>query len=344
MATGRRLPSGSFRVRVFSHTDSSGKKIYKSFTAPTKKQAEMMAAQYQNDPSVKKAMDLTVSDAIDRYITAKTGVLSPSSIRGYRQMQGKYYEPIAGTDIYRITTEDLQKYVSSISGSVSAKTVSNVYGLLSSALTMFRPDATFRVTLPKRVKPKKKSPSNEQVQDLFRAAEEDIKICIALAAFGSLRRGEICALKYGDISGDIIHVHADMIENEHNKFEYKEIPKTSDSVRFVRLPAAVVSLIGTGKPDEFIVLRTPNAVTHAFTRLRDRLDLDICFHDLRHYFASIGVVLGVPDTYMSDFGGWRQGSGVMKEVYQNVIAGERDRYQQKMVDHFESMTRNMTRN
>lgn len=337
MATAKKLPSGSWRCQVFSHRDKNGKRVYKSFTAPTKKQAELLAAQYMNDVNTKKTGTITVEDAINRYITSKTGVLSPSTIRGYRQMQGKYYDSLAPMDIFRITTEDLQLFVSGITGTVSAKTVSNAYGLLSSAITMFRPDAVFRVSLPKKIRKKNHAPSSSDIQALFLAAEGDIQVCIALAAFGSMRRGEICALKYSDISGNTISVHADMVENEHNKFEYKEIPKTSDSVRTVILPEAVIGLINALEchDDGFIIHRTPNAVTHAFTRLRNRQGLTICLHDLRHYYASIGAVLGVPDTYLSQFGGWRPGSSVMKEVYQGTMKDMSEQYAADMVSHFE---------
>ena len=37
------LPSGSYRVQVYSHTDADGKKHYKSFTAPSKKLAQAAA-------------------------------------------------------------------------------------------------------------------------------------------------------------------------------------------------------------------------------------------------------------------------------------------------------------
>lgn len=339
MATAKQLPSGSYRVRVFTHSTPDGKKHYKSFTAPTKKEAERLAINYEPP---QKNHDLTVGEALDRYVASKKGVLSASTVRGYVQMKDKYYASLRDKPIYSINTEILQIYVSSITGTMSAKSVSNVYGLLSATLAMFRPDAVFRVSLPKKVKPKKLSPSSEQVQALFKGADRELQVCIALAAYGSLRRGEICGLKYKDIKNGVITVHADMVENEHNKFEYKEIPKTSDSVRTVRVPAEILELIGKGKPDEFIVKRTPNAVTHAFTRLRNRAGLDICLHDLRHYFASIGAVLSIPDNYLSDFGGWRRGSGVMKEIYQNIIPEERDKYQNIMVEHFSEMTRGMT--
>ena len=338
MATARKLPSGSWRCRVYTGKDAAGKNMYKSFTARTKREAELKATQYLNSPELQKHKNtVTVSDALERYITAKAGVLSPSSIRGYRQMQRRYYGSIGNADVYRLTTEDLQRFVSSIAGTVSAKTVSNVYGLLSSAVGMFRPDASFRVSLPKKVRQKRSSPTNRDIISLFGSADGDLKVCIALAAFGSLRRGEICALQYGDLDGCVLYVHADMVKNSENKFVYKEIPKTSDSVRRVVLPEMVVQLLGSGAPDEFIIKKTPNAVTSAFMKLRNRLGLGIRFHDLRHYYASIGAVLGVPDTYMSDFGGWRRGSGVLKEVYQDVMEDAGMEYRQKMNDHFSSL-------
>ena len=49
MAKAKKLPSGNWRIRVYSHTDDTGKKHYESFTAPTKQQAEMMGAKFAHD-------------------------------------------------------------------------------------------------------------------------------------------------------------------------------------------------------------------------------------------------------------------------------------------------------
>ena len=46
MPKAKKLPSGSWRCRVYSYTDADGKKHQESFTAPTKAEAEMMAAEY----------------------------------------------------------------------------------------------------------------------------------------------------------------------------------------------------------------------------------------------------------------------------------------------------------
>lgn len=339
MPNARQLPSGAYRVQVFAgyvYVDGKKKRKYESFTAPTKRKAEKMAAEW-NDARIARGKDLTVHDAIDRYIAAKEGVLSPSTIRGYRQMQNTRYELVETIMVSKLTTEDMQMFVSQMSSLVGTKTTKNAYGLLISAARMFRPDAYFNVMMPKAVKKKKTAPTNENVSALFEAASGDMKVCIALAAFGSMRRGEICALKYSDVVGDVVSIHADMVENDKNKFVYKEMPKTADSVREVRLPKEVIALIGTGDPDEFIIKRTPNAVTHAFTRLRSSVGINIRFHDLRHYFAAIGAILQIPDNYLSSFGGWKQGSSVMKEVYQGIMPDQSEQYSKQMTAHFASI-------
>ena len=35
--------------------------------------------------------DITVNDAIERYLSAKSGVLSPSTLRGYTGLQRQYF-------------------------------------------------------------------------------------------------------------------------------------------------------------------------------------------------------------------------------------------------------------
>lgn len=335
MATAKKLPSGNWRVLCFEGT-KGGKRQYVSFTAETKKEAELKAALYLREAKPKTA-EITVEQAIERYITAKTAVLSPSTITAYRSLQRTHYEQIGKQPIKKLTTEDLQLFVSDLALRVSPKTVANSYGLLVSAVTMFRPDAIFRVTLPKKAKRRKSSPTNEDVQTLFLAADGRLKLCIALAAFGSMRRGEICALKYGDVTGNRISIHADIVRDENNNHVYKEIPKTSDSIRTVSLPPEIIGLIGSGNRDDFIVDCTPNALTHAFMRLRNRLQINIRLHDLRHYYASIGAVLGVPDIYLSEFGGWKNGSDVMKEVYQNTMVDLSGQYANKMIDHFQTI-------
>lgn len=342
MATARKQSSGMWRVRVYSHTTADGKEHAKSFTAPTKQEAEMMASDYMRRNQRDRQRDMTVMEALEGFIDARSGVLSPSTLRGYRSLL-QYFGSIGSRRLSRLTSAEVQKWISDLAGSLSPKSVSNVYGLLSASVALYAPNLVLRVKLPTRQKKRPVSASDDEIAALYQSAPTNLRKAIALAAFTSMRRGEICALTFGDITGNTAHIHADMVKGTDGWYT-KPTPKTSESDRFVRIPDPVLNLIGTGAPDERVVPITPDTITECFGRLRDKLGIAIRFHDLRHYFASIAAVLDVPDTYTESMGGWRPGSKVMKEVYQNRITPEAERYASKMADHFTCLIENLDSN
>ena len=85
MPKAKRLPSGSWRVQVYAGKALDGKPIRESFTAPTKKEAEYMAAQWQLQRSARPE-DYTVAEAISAYIDAKSAILSPSTVQKYKSL------------------------------------------------------------------------------------------------------------------------------------------------------------------------------------------------------------------------------------------------------------------
>lgn len=338
MPTAKKQPNGQWKCRVYSHLDENGKQHLRAFYGRTKQEAEQRAMNFTMSADRERHVDLTVHDAIDGYITAREGVLSPSTVLGYKRMLDRYYEPIAVRRIRKLNSADVQKFVSDLASKVSPKTVSNVYGLLTASVALYAPEIHWSIKLPTRAKKRPTVANSDQIRALYDAASPNLKKAIALSAFTSMRRGEICALLYGDIDGDTAHVHADLVRGPDG-WHRKETPKTSDSDRFVRLPHNVTTLIGTGEPTARVVPITPDSITELFGELRDKLEIPIRFHDLRHYFASIAAVLGIPDAYTESFGGWRPGSRVMKSVYQNVISDERDSYSEKMGDFFDGLTK-----
>lgn len=56
------------------------------------------------------------------------------------------------------------------------------------------------------------------------------------------------------------------------------------------------------------------------------------FHDLRHLNASIMLMLGVPDKYAMERGGWSTDS-ILKSVYQQTFSSERKKID-KMIDGY----------
>lgn len=335
MATAKKQPSGQWKCRVYSHTTPDGKKHYRAFTASTKQEAEQQAARFSGKKDRERKTDLTVIDAVTGYIDARAGVLSPSTVLGYKKML-IYFERIGYKKINKLSPPEVQTWISDLASRLSPKSVHNVYGLFSATFALYQPDTVWRIKLPPKQKKRLTAASDEQIMLLYNSADDKLKKCIALAAFTSMRRGEICAIRYGDIKEKSIHVHADMVKGVDG-WHYKPTPKTSESDRIAPVPEAVIELLGTGDPDAFVIDWVPDTITKRFIDLRDDLGLpDIRFHDLRHYYASIAAAL-IPDLYTESFGGWGRGSKAMREIYQNKIDPLEEYYANELMGHFDGL-------
>lgn len=345
MASAKKLKSGNWRTRVYSHTDETGKKIYMSFTASTKQEAEMKAAKWANNKHRSSGTGKTVAQCIDEYITVKTAVLSPSTIRSYRNLQSKYYKEIADKDVNKLTNADVQNMINNQKDVLSVKSIKNMLTLFTAAIKYHSKDITFNVTLPQKeiqddleAVEGKSAPTNADVMTLFKMAYPWLQKCIALAAFSGMRRGEIAALKYKDILADRnkIFVHTAYAMNENNKWVVKP-PKTEGSVRLANVPKEVIELLGTGDPEELVIGYNPNTISKMFNKLKKNMGVDIRFHDLRHYYASIANVLGVPDVTLADFAGWEHNSPIIKSTYQDNIKDISEGYAKKMNSYFDNL-------
>ena len=328
MPNARKLPSGNYNCLVFSHYDySTGKKkkIYESFTAPTAAEAEMAAAEWKASRK-NRGTDITVAEAVERYITAKTAVLSPSTIRGYRSYQRTAFDRIGAVRLRQLDAETVQIWISFVSASHSPKTTRNIYGLLSSTLSMFMPGTAFSVALPAKRKQQYNLPPDEDIQKLLTyirtySGGAELWIALMLAYYYGLRRGEICALTSGDLEGDVLTISKDVIMDENKQWITKNIPKTADSFRSLRLSGAVLDAL-KDKHGHFIACN-PDALLSRFKRaLKASGVKPFNFHILRHCYASRAAVMGVPDIYVAKMGGWKPGSPILKQVYQNALDAE----------------------
>ena len=337
MAKAKKLPSGRWRVQVYSHTDSEGRKHKESFTANTRQEAEMMAAQFKADTDRARASDVTVREAVEAYIKANTPVLSPSTINGY-QKDKKRFEPINNYKIRKLTSNDLQLFVSDLSSKgLSPKTVRNTWGLLRSSLTFMGITKQFAIHLPSNHKKPVYAPSEDDIRILYEESKDKMKRAIMLGCH-SLRRGEISALRYADLTGNVLLVHCDMVKTaDGTSWTIKPTPKTSDSYREVHLSDDEVALLGSGAPEDFIVDLVPSSIGTNFYNLCKRNGIKIRFHDLRGYYASLAVVLNVPDIYTSMMGGWKKNSSVLKEHYQKPIVDIKEGYANRINEHLDNL-------
>ena len=315
----KKLPSGRWRCRAYLGV-IDGKKKFKSFTADSKRDAEYEAAAFLRNYKEYDSDHCTVAVAIDRYIAVKTPMLSPSTINGYRILQRNAYSSINDMYVDIITDRDVQAYINAYCMNHAPKTVINAYGLLRAAI-----GRDFSVALPSKQPAEYHIPSDDDISWMLASCDGELKKAVILASVGTLRRGEICAVEYSDIDGSMLHVHADMVKNEHGEYVIKRIPKTSSSDRYISFSEKVIAELGTGTGR--IVPITPTQLSGRWNRLKKRLRIDCRFHDLRHYAASIMHALGIPDQYIMERGGWSSDS-VLKAVYRNTM----DKYQKKFSD------------
>lgn len=338
----RKLPSGKWRCRAFLYTDERGKKVQKSFTADTKQEAEFLAnlflQQYKHDKKVKEKRtedEITLREAYDKYIADREESMSPSTIRDYRKRQRNGYLELMDKRVCDITQDDIQRATDRMSVNRSPKTVHNYHGLLSAVLHSVRPDMSIR-TLMKRVEnPDYHIPEEDDIKILIDGVKHkpDLYYGVLLAAFGSLRRSEICGLDASDIDREkgIIHVRRAVVQDQTNKWVTK-VTKTKDSKRDVTMPKEVLDLLPT---EGRVCKYTPGTLTNQFIIVTKRLFGDQRFrlHDLRHYQASILHALGVPDQYIMARGGWHTDS-TLKSVYRHTMTKERQKVEDRICDYF----------
>ena len=331
MVKAEKLPSGNYRVRVYIGTDENGRKIRKSFTAATKRDAELLAAQYA--ASKHPAADLTVGEAIDKYIQSKNNVLSPSTLRSYRTMRKNYLSSIIDTPLSTLDSKAVQAAVNIETASLSAKSVRNIYGLLTAALAVYAPEIRLRVTLPKKQKRLRAMPDPADIIRIIRGTE--IELPCLLALWCSLRMSEVRGLKRSDIVGDCMYIRSAIVTVEGHHIE-KQSTKTYDSERISNVPTYIRELINALPEDqEHITELTGQAIYKRFIRLQEKNNINprISFHDLRHMNASIMVKLHIPDKYAMERGGWSTAS-TLRNVYQHTFSEERQAVNEAIDNYF----------
>lgn len=335
-----KLKSGRWRCQIYFGKDSDGKPIRESVTADTKKQAEIQAAIRLKEHQGTRTR-MTVKNAVSAYIRSRESVLSASTVAGYTSIARRSFKVIGNVDIDRLTSEQIQDDINhDVRRGINPKTVRNVYGLLTATLKLYRPGFVPSVHLPEKKKSELNIPTDADVKELLRVVRGHyLELPVMLAAFGPMRRGEICALRSENITGNVVHVCENMVLDKDNVWRIKP-PKTAAGDRFIEYPDFVRKL--WQGIDGRIVTVNPNKLTTDFRNLLRRNGLPAFrFHDLRHYSASIQHALGVPDAFIISRGGW-QTDATLKAVYRHALTDKQKEMDKKINAHFAELTAHET--
>lgn len=340
MATAKKLPSGAWRVLVYVGTDGNGKRKYESFTAQTKAEAELLAHQRQVERERGVEIDrapaeMTVGDAIDRYIEDRSAVLAPKTIREYKTMRRNYFPEIMDLKIRQLSNNKLQGEINREAKRLSPKTLRNFLALLQPSINAVCDDKKFKYNLPMPQKREIDIPSDEEFfRILDEAKGKSVYLPIIISATCGLRRGEIAALNLNidiDYENNKITVNKDMTENDKGEWVIGT-PKTTASYRTVEAPEWVVEELRKAR-DEGKAMPKPGAITDGFGRIREKLGLDVTFHGLRHYYCSTLLKLGVPDLYAIRRTG-HSTTNMLKNVYQHVMSDRDKEVAESINQHF----------
>ena len=361
MATARKLPSGSWRCQVYSHSEKiwdeqkgtwKEKRIYESFTSddPTragKSEAERAATEFllTRGRRAMNTANLTLEDAIQKYISASSRSLSGTTIQGYSKKQYDSYQFLMDKRLRDITTEDLQEAVnldcqrpSKICTKhpkpISPKTVRNTYGFIISVIHYFLPEAEYPVKLPTVPAKVRDLIAPDILIGILKGTE--IELPCLLAMWLSLTMSELRGIKYRDIQDGFLRLDRVMVDIG-NKPTIKESGKTSTRLRMHKIPDYIMSLIPPGKPDDFIITASGSSIYKAWKKLLEKNNLPhMTFHDLRHENASIMQYLNIPDKYAMERGGWKTDT-VMKKVYVHTFSEGRKEADAVVNQYFEQI-------
>ena len=315
-----KLPSGSYRAR---HTeDGKTYSIVLQFK-PTQREAYDLLREKIDRKNRPKTM--TFSEASQKYIDAKSNVLSPSTLRAYACMRRNLDSDI-DNEQYRLSDVDIDKidnalfqgFINELAPKKSPKYLANIRGFITAVVRFYYPDRTITATTPKNSKKDKFIPNAEQVKKLLHEAEESEYFVPLYLASMSCRRGEICALTIDDLDDDdTLHITKSRVQNEAGEWIVKP-PKTEDSVREIKIPHNVAQRIRE-QGYVYKYIDNPNGIYNWLKRACKRLGMEqVSIHALRHFFASYAHEQGMSEQDIIEFGGWKT-AGVMKKVYRHSL-------------------------
>lgn len=336
MARAKRLPSGTWRIQI----TLDGKR--KSITRSTQAEAEYTALEYQLGYK-REVANITVGKAIDDYIDSKDGVLSPSTIAGYRKIRRCNLQPLMAVPLSSLSDSVVQKAfnaeakrISARGGKVSRKSLANARGLLSAALKPH--NLRFEPTIPAKQKQMKELLTPQQIFAVIEGSNVELPCLLAMCL--SLSMSEIRGLTVKDIGKDSITVAHSIVDVDGVPTK-KDAMKAYERARKIKVPSAIMELIHKTNAWEAeegnIITESGQLIYRRWKRLLRIAGLPhMRFHDLRHVNASVMLLLGIPDKYAMERGGWKTNS-VMKDVYQHTYSAERDAAEAKINAYFEAI-------
>lgn len=324
-----------------------------------------------------KPKEPTLIDAIDKYIDTcrvlreqDPDAYSGSTIASYVSYRNsidryKAFDAVAHCPLKDVTVASVQDALNAMSRpdkdgrKLSAKTISNWYGLIKPAIDAYGPD--IRLDKIKKGKNKSKPPLIIREKDIpvvLRIALEidpEFFLYVLFTAILGARQSESYAFTWGDFSknpmvsivnGKVSHfgtinIDAAIVKGELRTYEAKRTKSAAGTRSLSRAWSffeTLYSIKPRGADDERIFTLKPDQLPYRWKKLKQRIDLpeEMVMYDLRHYHASVMHALGIGDQYIADDMG-HSDVATTKKHYIEEIAEKRQEVNAVMYDHTDNI-------
>lgn len=319
---GKKDGKQQYRVRI-NYTDKNGKPKQIDRVAYGSAEAKELERKLNKELKEQTPItSMTVQQLFDEYISVKKHEVRETTLKQTKRVLNTHVLPyLKNVKINKLNNVNLQKWKNEVSEQdLSILTRQNIYGefraLLNYAVRMeYIPKncllniGNFKEAYFEMKHDKLNYYTADQFKKFISAAKENTEtltdwgyyVFFNIAFYTGMRKGEINALKWSDIDGDIIHVRRSIAQKVKGP-DIETPPKNKSSYRDLQMPVPLINILNehkerqkqtNGFTDDFrvcggIQCLRDTSISNKNIQFADKAGLPhIRIHDFRHSHASL---------------------------------------------------------